>query len=240
VKVALVSDIHGNAVALEAVLDDLAGRAVDRIVCLGDVAAGGPRPREASDRVRSLGCASVVGNWEAIILNWFVAASATAEVNDIGAWGASQIDDATRAYLSSFVPTVSVALDAEASLLCFHGSPRSHSDVILPTTPDQALAELLSDPSAVVLAGGHTHVQMLRPYRNALIVNPGTVGARLRLPTHRRPIAEYSVIEWRDGVLAVDLRRVPYDANALARSAMESGMPHARWWLMRLGAIDPR
>jgi predicted phosphodiesterase len=61
-RVALISDIHGNAVALEAVLADIARRRVDEIVCLGDVAAGGPQPREALERLRTLGCAVVRGN----------------------------------------------------------------------------------------------------------------------------------------------------------------------------------
>jgi predicted phosphodiesterase len=61
-RVAFISDIHGNAVALEAVLADIARRRVDEIVCLGDVAAGGPQPGEALERLRTLGCAVVRGN----------------------------------------------------------------------------------------------------------------------------------------------------------------------------------
>jgi len=67
-RVALISDIHGNAVALEAVLDDLAGRHVDELVCLGDVAAGGPQPREALARLRELGCRVVLGNADGWLL----------------------------------------------------------------------------------------------------------------------------------------------------------------------------
>jgi Calcineurin-like phosphoesterase superfamily domain len=64
-RVALISDVHGNAVALQAVLDDLAGRRIAELVCLADVAAGGPQPREALSRLRALGCPVVMGNADA-------------------------------------------------------------------------------------------------------------------------------------------------------------------------------
>jgi hypothetical protein len=70
-RLALIADLHGNAVALEAVLDDLAGRRITELVCLGDVAAGGPQPREALARLRELGCPVVLGNAD----EWLLEAS---------------------------------------------------------------------------------------------------------------------------------------------------------------------
>jgi hypothetical protein len=67
-RIALISDIHGNAVALEAVLDDLAGRRAAELVCLADVAAGGPLPREALARLPELGCPVVLGNADGWLL----------------------------------------------------------------------------------------------------------------------------------------------------------------------------
>src|SRR5689334_720874 len=68
-RVALISDLHGNAVALDAVLADIRAVGTDRIVCLGDTATLGPRPREVLDRLRQLGCACILGNHDAFMLD---------------------------------------------------------------------------------------------------------------------------------------------------------------------------
>jgi predicted phosphodiesterase len=67
--IALLSDIHGNAIALEAVLADLSRQPVDRVIGLGDAATIGPRPRQVLDRLKSLGCACILGNHEAALLD---------------------------------------------------------------------------------------------------------------------------------------------------------------------------
>jgi predicted phosphodiesterase len=66
---ALISDIHGNAVALDAVLADLTRRGADEVICLGDVAAGGPQPREVIARLRELDCQAIRGNADGWLLD---------------------------------------------------------------------------------------------------------------------------------------------------------------------------
>ena len=85
-----------------------------------------------------------------------------------------------------------------------------------------------------VMAGGHTHVQMLRRHRETLLLNPGSVGlpfeqvadGQVRNP----PWAEYALVEWAGGEVSVALRRVPIDARAVVDAILRSGMPHAEWW----------
>lgn len=86
-----------------------------------------------------------------------------------------------------------------------------------------------------MLAGGHTHTQMLRRYRDMLIVNPGSVGLpfeHTRVAGHTRnpPWAEYAVVSYVDGRLGVDLRRTPVDIRAVVRASLDSKMPHMGWW----------
>jgi putative phosphoesterase len=239
-RVALISDIHGNAVALEAVLADIARRRVDEIVCLGDVAAGGPQPGETLARLRALGCAVVRGNADEWLLGMIPLEQGedAHRLRKIVEWARGQLSDADLAYLESFMPTIERELGEPRRLLCFHGSPRANSDRLLATTPEQELAHMFAGAAADVLAGGHTHLQLARPVGITFLVNPGSVGLPLdasasassfpcqpRLPR----FAEYALVE-AGAEIAVDLRRAPIDVDALESAGRVSGMPYPDWW----------
>lgn len=238
-RVALISDIHGNAVALDAALADITRLGADTIICLGDVAVLGPQPREVLDRLRALGCPNVMGNGDAELLAP-PAADAEDEIarqmQEIGLWGAAQLSSDDKAFLASFQPTVSLPLEHGATLLCFHGSPRSYDEIIGATTPENDLDEIFAGQSASVYAGGHTHQQLLRRYKDALILNTGSIGLPMNpIPPatdiHNPAWAEYALLTVDGPDLSVTLRRVPYDLNASVAAARNSGMPHADVWL---------
>lgn len=188
-RVALVSDIHGNAVALEAVLADIARRRVDEIVCLGDVAAGGPQPLEALARLRALGCAVVRGNADEWLLG-LLSADEDEEGRRLWAiveWARRQLSDRDVAFLESFVPTIDFDLGESQRLLCFHGSPHANSDRFLATTPEDELARFFAGATADVLAGGHTHLQFARRLERACSSIPAASGCRFaQAPTPAR------------------------------------------------------
>lgn len=234
-RVGLISDIHGNRLALDAVLEDIEREGVDQLVCLGDVAVG-PQPAEALSRVRELGCPVVMGNWDAAFLG------AMPEPRDkigerlveIGEWWASYLTPADREFMASFVPTIELELGS-TRVLCFHGSPKSYDDWIFATTPDEELRPMLDRVHAPVLIGGHTHVQMIRRYNEQLIANPGSVGLPFRewwpRPVRISPWAEYGILSGEDGRLSIDLRRTPFDVKTFLQMSLSSGMPHAEWWV---------
>ena len=241
VTIALIADVHGNLAALDAVLDALTREQPDQIVCLGDVAATGPRPHDVVHRLRELGCDVVMGNADAELLDLPAAEPETDEradthkIQDIDRWGAAQLDDADRAFIASFQPTVEIALGSGRTLLCCHGSPRSYDDLITATTPDQELESMMAGYPAAIIAGGHTHIRLLRACQGREIVNPGSVGlayqfspdGSVRVP----PWAEFALLsETGDGALNVDFRRLSYDRDATVRAMKERGMPHAAWW----------
>ena len=234
-RLGLVSDIHGNLLALEAVLAELESEELDRIVCLGDVVAG-PRANDALARIRELGCPVIIGNWDAWSVDGMPEATAPVEekLYGLGAYWAERLTDDDRQFIRSFLPRLEVELESGTSLLCFHGSPTSFDHWIVATTPDDEVAAMLGDFEAPVLAGGHTHLQMVRRYSEALLINPGSVGLPFELWTPEdvriAPRAEYAVLTSSDGRLAVDLRRTSYDVEAHLRGGLESGMPYADWW----------
>ena len=236
-RLGLISDVHGNLLALEAVLAELAREEIDRIVCLGDVVAG-PRANDALARIRDLGCPVIMGNWDAWSVDGMPEPTAPVEekLYDLGAYWAERLTDDDREFIRSFVAPLEVELEPEPvpTLLCFHGSPRSFDHWIVATTPDDEVATMLGGFQAPVLAGGHTHLQMLRRYSDALFVNPGSVGLPFDLwsPQDVRIAAraEYAIVTSSNGRFAVDLRRTSYDVDSHVRRGLESGMPHAEWW----------
>ena len=238
-QIGIFSDIHGNAVAFEAVLAALRAEGVERFVCLGDVAATGPQPREVIQRLRDLGCPVVMGNTDDHLLAPIEPESGDEDlirIRELDHWGAEQLTSDERAFLASFAPTVTLPLANGGSLLCYHGTPRSFNELLLPTTPVDEVDEALDGVTATVLAGGHTHQQMLRRHRDMLILNPGSVGLpvdRVPFSTQARnpPWAEFAVLtSGDDGSIGIALRRVPFDVAAHLAAVRASGMPHAEWY----------
>ena len=92
---------------------------------------------------------------------------------------------------------------------------------------------MLSGHHGTVLAGGHTHRQMLRRHGGVAILNPGTVGAPMPETGQSRDAmwAEYAVIDLTHGALRFEFRRAPMATDAVADSVLGSGMPNAEWWL---------
>lgn len=234
-RLGLISDLHGNLPAFDAVLGELEGAGVDRIVCLGDVAPG-PQPRETIERLRELDCAVVLGNWDTWLLEGVppLEVPGGSMIRDQGAWQAEQLGPVERDFLESLPPSVEIEL-GDKTALCVHGSPRSTMEDIYATTPEAELAQMLNGSRPSFLAAGHTHVQLVRPHESTLFLNPGSVG----LPFYSRPPddaacispwAEYAILSVEDGRVSTELRRAPYDVQGLLELALNSGMPHARWW----------
>jgi len=233
-RVAIISDIHGNAVALDAVLADMQQQPAERLVCLGDAIQGGPQPTEVVARLRELACPVVMGNAD----DWLLTGEAhggeptTEQQHAVRSWSLAQLSDADRAFIAAFTPTVEVGLPDGQRVLCFHGSPSSFDDVLLPETPEDKVRRLLGSSAAAVLCGGHTHLQQIRRVADALFVNPGSIG--LAYDRHQAqdtfrvdPWAEYVVLSADDGRLAVEFRRVPFDLDAYIRVMLNSGIPGA-------------
>lgn len=238
-RIALIADIHGNLAALDAVLNALEQEHPDQIVCLGDVSATGPQPREVLTRLRQLGCPVVMGNADAELLDPADTSPEldefTANILDITRWCADQLDAEDRAFIASFRPTVEVALGTSTRLLCCHGSPASFDDIIIAATLDEEIDRMIEGHEAKVYAGGHTHIRMLRAWRGREIVNPGSLGLAYHfLPDGSARIpswAEFALLSCsKEGAVTVDFRRVPYDKEATVRAMHERGMPHAAWW----------
>jgi predicted phosphodiesterase len=234
-RVAVLSDLHANPFALDAVLADLP-RDVDTAVCLGDVAIG-PFPNEVIWRLRELDCPVVMGNWDVWLLDGVPSLEGEVgpRLSAQGRWCSSQLDREDRAFLRTFRPNVELALDGTRGLF-FHGSPRSNTDLLLPDVSRAELDRALAGARADLFVAGHTHLQMLRRRPDSLFANVGSVG----LPFSEGPSggsmrvsrwAEYALATVDERGLTLEFRRVPYDVEEMLLAARASGMPQAEWWI---------
>jgi predicted phosphodiesterase len=239
-RIAIISDIHGNCIALEAVLADLGREKVDHLVCLGDAIQGGPQPAEVVARLRDLACPVVIGNADAWLLtgketgNEPITAERLAKLNEVRLWSLTRLSDEDQAFIAGFQPTVTIGLSPGRDLLCFHGSPASFDEIILPETPEEKFREVLEAYIPHILTGGHTHLQQVRRLgaSQSFFFNPGSVGLAY---SHNQsegrfrtdPWAEHAVLSVEGGRLGLEFRRVPFDVAGLVEVYRASGRPHS-------------
>lgn len=239
-RVALFSDVHGNAVAFDAFLADLDEQRVDLVVCLGDHAQGGPQPAECLERLRDLECPAVMGNSDDFLLTLDPGDEPVTEAQlETARWSQAQLSQEQLDFHRSFQPTVELDLGGGSSLLAFHGTPRLRDEVVGPWMEEAAFRKPFEGVEATVLAGGHTHQQWARRLGDRYYLNPGSVGVAY---DHHQPeesfradpYAEYAVLTVDGPGVGVEFRRVPFDAGALIEAIEASGMPHAdraaRFW----------
>ena len=237
-RIAVISDIHGNNFALEIVLADIKEKSVDQIVCLGDAIQGGSQPAEVVQNLRALKCPIVMGNADA----WLLTGEETGDegipperlkkMGEIRLWSLSKLSDDDRTFISGFQPTVTINPDQGPKLLCFHGSPTSFDDIILPHAPKEVFDKYLSAYSEHILTGGHTHAQQVRRNGDQFFFNPGSVGFAY---SHYQADglfkadawAEYAILSFENDKTSLEFRRLPFDAGELIRIYRESGRPFA-------------
>ena len=233
-RIAFVADMHGNDVGFEAVVRELEREQFDEIICLGDVAQGGPQPVEVVDRLRELGCRCVLGNSDEFLLTLsFGREEITERVLDVGKWSREQLGDEGLEFHRSFAQTTELDVDGRR-LVCCHATPTSNEDIVLPDASRERVGEALGD--ADVVACGHVHLQWMRRIGRKLWLSVGSAGL---VWEHKEPMddqpfdpwAEYTVLTATDGRFRVEFRRVPFDVEKLLDRYRRSGMPHAEWYM---------
>lgn len=231
-RVAIISDLHGNEVALRAVLSDIARRGADQIVCLGDVATLGPRPEAVLELVAQHASACILGNHDEFMLEPDLVHQYTKipVLVDSVAWCRDRLSKDALAVIRKFRTTFDLPLDNGQHLFAFHGTPDSNTTDLLATTPPEQVDQMLGEQSAAVMVGGHTHLQMLRQHRGVLLVNPGSVGVPFKEytgggPPRVLPHAEYATVDSDKHDVSVSLHRIALDKSGLRQAALSVDNP---------------
>jgi diadenosine tetraphosphatase ApaH/serine/threonine PP2A family protein phosphatase len=233
-RFAAIADIHGNYLALEAVMADIRGQGVGEIVNLGDMASGPLDARRTMDALMALDAVHVLGNHDRYLIDRLP--------EKMGAWDRpayAQLDKRHLDWLRAVPPT---RVFRDQVLLC-HATPGSDEAYWLETVlPDgtvrmsslEAIEKVAEGIAQRLILCGHTHIaRAVRLDDGRMVVNPGSVG----LPGYRdvhpfphvieagTPDARYAILEIADGVWHVTFRHVPYDHEAMAALARRNGQP---------------
>lgn len=219
-RVAVVSDIHGNLVGLDACLVDLQAQGgADVIVAAGDLCLDGPKPKKVLQRLEEVGAQCVRGNTDRYL-------------SDDGVKGVDGVDDAqitwTRNDLGerwiSFLRDLPFALrigEDDNQLLIVHANPKSDDEHIWPDADDATLERFIGEESATAIAFGHLHLPYVRLWRGKLLVNVASAG----LPKDGDPRACYAILTERNGGWQVKHRRVVFDVKKVATQLADCGIP---------------
>jgi predicted phosphodiesterase len=241
-RIALISDVHGMAVALRAVLEDIDGQGCDEVVFLGDAATLGPDPAEVVELLVECRAVCVRGNHDEFVLEPATVRSYTevAAIIDAVNWCRAQLSESHLRFLRTFVAVARRPFGTKG-LVAFHGSPRSCTQDLLATTDAAELDRHLAGVAADVWAAGHTHLQMLRQHRGSLLVNPGSVGMPFREYTGgKMPTildhAEYAIAATGEAGVEVSLRRIPVDREETVARLRASSCPMAEQLLLHYAA----
>jgi putative phosphoesterase len=214
-RVAAISDVHGNPAALEAVLGEVERERPDATVFGGDLVSG-PFPRETIELLRPLRNAYYVrGNGDRDV----AAAMEGGQPRGTGsAWVAQQLTDEDRDFLAAFRDTVVLEVDGLGETLFCHGSPRSDEEVITHLTPDDRLREFLAATDQRIVVCGHTHMQFERESDGTRVLNAGSVG----MPYQGRRGAFWLLLGPEP-----DFRRTDYDVDTLVERMRATDYPDA-------------
>lgn len=217
-KVAIISDIHANMQALEAVMEDIKNQGCEKVFCLGDLALAGPQPRMVIDFVRKQTNWTVIqGNTDKLIGNFskeivdnlrnVFPVMANALLDDV-----LIIEEDKKDYLKNLPPQEKFEIEG-VKILLVHGSPRRNNEDILPNLPIKEVEEMLEGVDADVVFCGHTHIPAgYQTNKKQTVVNVGSVG---------RPMTEdakscYVVVDFENGGFSVEHRFLEYDRETAA------------------------
>ncbi|MBS4179133.1 metallophosphoesterase family protein [Lederbergia citrea] len=224
-KLAFISDIHGNAIALESVLKDINERKVDKVFVLGDICFRGPEPKRSLDLVRALECNVIKGNAD----EWIVRGIKKGEVPDNSLtimnkerdWSCSQLDQNSIEYLSNLPSELRFNVGS-FKIHAFHATPTSLFEVVPPNVHDEVYENKIMKENADIFIYAHIHKPFIKYIHGRCIINIGSVG----LPFDGLNMSSYTILDINDESFQTSIVRVHYDVNKVIDHLEELNYPN--------------
>ncbi len=224
-KIAFISDIHGNAVALEAVLTDLREKDVDEVFVLGDICFRGPEPKRSLEIIQTLNTDVIKGNADEWIVRGIhdgeVPKEAFLMMNKERDWAVSKLADHQLKYLND-LPTELNLEFGDIKIHAFHATPNSLFDIVQPFASDEILEEQLFIKEAKIYIYAHIHKPYIRFLDGKCVINTGSVG----LPFDGIARSSYVLLDLMADHVEASIVRITYDVDKVIEQFTQSDYPN--------------
>ena len=221
-KVGLISDVHANVLALEAVVEQLKFRGAEKIVCLGDLVGYGPSPNETIEYIRSERITCTLGAADERLAYSFARRKGVRHgvADEILEWTKGVLDSGHLEFLRSLPVQRRLATPA-GWLRYFHGSSEDPNERLNLNQDPFTLARMLQRNRCSILVAGSTHVPFYRKVDSGLVINPGSVGLSL----NGEPGADYALLDISEDGVDIHMDKIEYDFAAVAFDIVAWGLP---------------
>ncbi len=222
-RIAILSDIHGNLVGLDACLADLQQQGgADAVVAAGDLCMDGPKPKKVLQRLQEIGAQCIKGNTDR-----YLSASGESEMHGAEdserpriAWIRSDLGEKWLTWMRD-LPFALRFGEETNQLLVVHANPLDDEEHLWPDADEPTLERLIGKERASTIAFGHLHLPYVRIWRAKMLVNVSSAG----LPKDGDPRACYAILTERDGGWEIKHRRVAFDVKKVATQLADCGIP---------------
>ncbi len=227
-RIAILSDIHANAIALEAVLEDINSRHIDLVFCSGDLVGFGAYPNEVINLIRKNRIPTIMGNYDdAVGFNKPDSGGGLfidPHMKELGQvsleWTKKQVNFENRSFLRSLLERIQFSACGK-KVLIVHGSPRQISEHLYADLPEEPVLSFFDSEKVDIIICGHTHLPYTRVMDTKCLINAGSVGK----PKDGDQRAAYTVVKLTEASIETEVIRVKYDVERMAQAIEASGLP---------------
>ena len=224
-KIAIITDIHSNIFALEAVLKDIENKGIENMYCLGDLVGYGPFPNEVINLIKEKNIPTVQGNYDQSVGEELFACGCDYKddkVMELGAkslyWSQENTTDENKKWIRELPEKIEFELEGQKILLV-HGSPRKNNEYLYENSKE--LEEIADIINANIMIFGHTHKPFYKQVKGIHMINAGSAGK----PKHGNPNATYMIIDVNIDDIKTKMVEVEYDYEKMAKAIEDSEIP---------------
>lgn len=211
-KIAVISDIHGNIYSLMRVLEDIEDQKVDSIICLGDLVGYGPHPNEVVTMIRRRNILCLKGNYDASVVDESYTYIRETTTNSFSLpWTVDELRAENKYYLDNLPTSMTLTFNSK-KIKFVHGSPNAINEYLL--EDGENTSEIMNNLDADILVCAHTHLPSIKSFGDKLFINDGSVGK----PKIGTPDCTYCILDIdKDGNTKADIRYVSYDFKRIVK-----------------------
>lgn len=218
-RIAAISDIHGNIYALMKTLEDIDEQKVDMIVCLGDLVGYGPHPNEVIALIRRRNLPCIKGNYDASVVDGAFSYIRDTEINSFSLpWNCQEVRESNKFYLNQLPEFLEYKVD-DLKIKFVHGSPNKINEYLFADAENTQ--KIMEDLKEDVLVCAHTHIPGIKEFNNKLFINVGSVGK----PKIGRPNITYCILDIENNTVKSRIRELEYEYKRIVKDTQLLSFP---------------